>query len=114
MSAVTPEIMTWARETAGLSLEDAARIIGLKEARGESGAARLVMEEVKEPERLRIRVSGKEAEISYFCVNPLHERYEFDFHMPPGTREGPNQVDLLLGQRRFAPIGIEVERAHAS
>jgi hypothetical protein len=72
------------------------------------------MEEVKDPERIRIRVSGKEAEISYFCVNPLHERYEFDFHMPPGTREGPNQVDLLLGQRRFAPIGIEVERAHAS
>ena len=41
MSAVTPEILTWARETAGLSLEDAARIIGLKESRGESGAARL-------------------------------------------------------------------------
>ena len=94
------------------SLTDAVNLLAAN--RVESGAARLVMEEVKDPERLRIRVSGKEAEISYFCVNPLHERYEFDFHMPPGTREGPNQVDLLLGQRRFAPIGIEVERAHAS
>ena len=39
--AIRPEMLTWARETAGLSLEDAARAIGLKEARGETGLARL-------------------------------------------------------------------------
>jgi Zn-dependent peptidase ImmA (M78 family) len=39
--AIQPEILTWARETAGLSLDNAARAIGLKTARGETGAARL-------------------------------------------------------------------------
>ena len=41
MPVINPEILKWARETAGLSLEDAARAIELKEARGVSGAERL-------------------------------------------------------------------------
>jgi Zn-dependent peptidase ImmA (M78 family) len=41
MPALNPEILEWARETAGLSREDAARAIDLKEARGISGAERL-------------------------------------------------------------------------
>ena len=41
MTAVNPDILTWARETAGLSLEEAAGLIQLNDARGQSGAARL-------------------------------------------------------------------------
>ena len=41
MGVIRPEILTWARETAGLSLEDAARAIGLKDAKGETGPERL-------------------------------------------------------------------------
>jgi len=41
MGAIRPEILTWARETAGLSLEDAARAVRLKTARGVSGPERL-------------------------------------------------------------------------
>ena len=41
MPAVNPEILTWARETAGLSLERAADAIQLSAARGLSGAERL-------------------------------------------------------------------------
>ena len=41
MGAIRSEVLTWARETAGLSLEEAARAIGLKEARGETGPERL-------------------------------------------------------------------------
>jgi hypothetical protein len=38
MPALNPEILEWARRTAGLSLDDAAREIDLKEAHGASGA----------------------------------------------------------------------------
>jgi SAM-dependent methyltransferase len=93
------------------SLTDAVNLLSTH--RVESGTARLVMEEVSEPQRLRIHVSGREAEPSYLCVNPLHERYQFDFPMPPGTSPGYNHVELLLGERRFAPIGIQVEASHA-
>lgn len=41
VAAVNPEILTWARETAGLDLEDAARKVQLNAARGISGAERL-------------------------------------------------------------------------
>jgi Zn-dependent peptidase ImmA (M78 family)/transcriptional regulator with XRE-family HTH domain len=41
VAAVNPEILIWARETAGLDLEDAARKIGLNHARGVAGADRL-------------------------------------------------------------------------
>ena len=52
MGAIRPEVLTWARETAGLSLEEAARAIGLKEARGETGPERLAkIEEAGDPPR---------------------------------------------------------------
>jgi len=41
MPKVNPDIMRWARETAGLTLEDAATKIELRQARGVSGADRL-------------------------------------------------------------------------
>lgn len=42
MAGVNPEVLIWARETAGLDLEAAARKIGLNPARGASGADRLL------------------------------------------------------------------------
>lgn len=41
MPTVKPEILVWARETAGLSLEEAAHRLGIKEARGIAGEDRL-------------------------------------------------------------------------
>ena len=41
MPKVSPEILKWARETAGLGLDDAAKAIDLKAARGLTGAERL-------------------------------------------------------------------------
>jgi SAM-dependent methyltransferase len=87
--------------TDGVNLLSANRI--------ESGFVKVVMEEIAEPNKLRARVSGRDAQVTSFCVNPLHERYEFDFRLPSEIPEGPNQIELVLGQRRFAPIGIEVE-----
>ncbi len=41
MAAIQPKILTWARETAGLSLADAARALGLTDTRGRTGSQRL-------------------------------------------------------------------------
>lgn len=41
MPAVKPEILSWARETASLSIEDAAQRLSIKDARGVPGADRL-------------------------------------------------------------------------
>ena len=53
MPALNPEILQWARKTAGLSLDEAAHAIELKEARGVSGEDRLAALEAgkEEPSR---------------------------------------------------------------
>jgi Zn-dependent peptidase ImmA (M78 family) len=48
VTSVNPEILIWARETAGLDLETAARKIALNSARGRSGADRLAALEAGE------------------------------------------------------------------
>jgi ubiquinone/menaquinone biosynthesis C-methylase UbiE len=77
----------------------------------ESGIAKLVMEEVAEPERLRVKVSGEPAVCGAFCVNPLHERYEFDFQVPAHVPDGPAMVEIALGERRFAPVRVDIANA---
>ena len=50
MPKVKPAVLEWARKTAGLSLEDAAKAIGLNDARGVTGADRLAKLEFAETE----------------------------------------------------------------
>lgn len=53
MAKVNPEILKWARETAGMSLAEAAQTLGIKDARGKAGTERLVELETgrREPTR---------------------------------------------------------------
>jgi Zn-dependent peptidase ImmA (M78 family) len=53
MPALNPKIFVWARETAGLSLDEAARAIELKEAHGVSGGQRLAALEAGDEEPSR-------------------------------------------------------------
>jgi len=62
MPAVNPKILKWARETAGLSLEDAARMLDLKNSKKMAGAEKLSALESGESEPTRQileRMSGK-------------------------------------------------------
>jgi len=73
-----------------------------------SGVVKLIMEEVLAPETLRIALSGAPIVHSGFCVNPLHERYEFNFRVPAGTPNGCHTLELVLGTRVFAPVPLEI------
>ena len=53
MPSVNPDILRWARETAGLSLDDAAAKLDLREARGTPGVRRLAAYEAGEREPSR-------------------------------------------------------------
>jgi SAM-dependent methyltransferase len=73
-----------------------------------SGSVKLSLEEVADPELLRIAVDGvRVGTIDSFCTEPLARRYEFNFDLPtlaPGCRH----VQVTLGKRAFPPIRIEV------
>jgi len=53
MPSVNPDILRWARETAGFTLEEAAEKLAVSEARGVPGAERLAAYESSEQEPSR-------------------------------------------------------------
>ena len=95
MGAVKPEILMWARETAGLSLEDAARAIGLKDARGESA-----------PERLaKIEIAGDLPRPLLLKMAKAYRRPLLVFYLsqPPKTGDRGQDFRTLPGEDRYNP-----------
>jgi Zn-dependent peptidase ImmA (M78 family)/transcriptional regulator with XRE-family HTH domain len=103
MPKVNPKILTWARETAGFSLEDAAHAIDLKESRGIAGAERLAILERGEDEPSRaqlVRMADKYHRplLAFYLAEPppRGDRGE-DFRTLPGTTsEFDPQLDALI------------------
>ncbi len=85
----------------GINLLSGTRIV--------TGSVKVTMLEVTSPEGFQATVDGKPAlEIDAFCADPIGGRYEFNFRLPPDTVRGPHAVEIRLGRRTFAPLGIEV------
>ncbi len=96
MSAIQPSILTWARETAGLSRDDAARALGLKTTRGRTG-----------PERLAALEAGEE-ELSRPLLVKMAKRYRrpllvFYLAAPPKTGDRGQDFRTLPGPERYNP-----------
>lgn len=96
MSALRPEILRWARETAGLSLEDAARAIDLKPAWGQSGAERLAALENGAEEAPR----GMLVKMAQAYRRPL---IVFYLNAPPKTGDRGQDFRTLPGYERYNP-----------
>jgi SAM-dependent methyltransferase len=81
----------------------------LSERRIESGSVKVVMAEVERPDEFRAAIDGESArEVEYFCVDPLYQRYEFNFRLPEGMSAGARTLAIALGRRDFAAVHIEV------
>ena len=95
-----PKIPSVSSIADGINLMSANRI--------ESGSVKLVMDEVTNPSSLHISIGGHQVPYDWFCINPLHERYEFNFTLPEARAPGRHLVNLTVGGKQFAPIPIEV------
>jgi len=74
-----------------------------------SGAVKVTMAEVERPDQFRATVDGRAVrEVEHFCVDPLPMHYEFNFLLPDKLPAGAHRLELSLGTRAFAPVGIEV------
>ena len=96
MGAIRPEVMRWARETAGLSLIDAAHAVGLKDARGASGAERLAKFEEGEGEPPRTLL----AKMAKAYRRPL---LVFYLSQPPKAGDRGQDFRTLPGAERYNP-----------
>src|SRR5579872_6775813 len=96
MSAIQPTILVWARETAGLSLDDAAHALMINQARGKTGAERLAAMEagVEEPTRAMLLRMSK-----------VYRRPLLAFYLATPPRQGDRGQDFrtLPGKERFNP-----------
>lgn len=101
MSVIRPEVLTWARKTAGLSLEDAARAIGLKDARGETGPERLAkIEGDGDPPRpllLKMAKAYRRPLLVFYLSRPpkTGDRGQ-DFRTLPGEERYNAELDALI------------------
>jgi Zn-dependent peptidase ImmA (M78 family) len=102
MGAIQPIILTWARETAGLSLDDAAHALGLTNARGQTGAERLAAFEAgtDEPSRPLLRKMAKAYRRSllvfYLAAPPKTGDRGQDFRTLPGNEQFKPELDTLV------------------
>jgi Zn-dependent peptidase ImmA (M78 family) len=100
--AIRPEMLTWARETAGLSLEDAARSIGLKSARGETGSKRLAKLESGDHEpkpallERMAKVYRRPLLVFYLNQPPKVADRGQDFRTLPGKERDNPALDALI------------------
>lgn len=70
---------------------------------------KVTMLEVAHAEQFRVSVDGQQAApVDRFCTDVLSQRWEFNFHLPESIGPGAHAVEITLGRRTFAPLGIEV------
>jgi Zn-dependent peptidase ImmA (M78 family)/transcriptional regulator with XRE-family HTH domain len=102
MSAIQPKLLTWARTTAGLSLEDAAHALGLASARGKTGGQRLESLELgeEEPSRTLIgkmtKVYRRPLLVFYLAEPPRRGDRGQDFRTLPGPEKFNAELDALV------------------
>jgi Zn-dependent peptidase ImmA (M78 family) len=102
MSAIQPKILTWARETAGLSLDDATRALGLTDARGRTGGQRLEAMELGEDEPTRpvllkmAKTYRRPLLVFYLAEPPKQGDRGQDFRTLPGHEKFNPDLDALL------------------
>jgi SAM-dependent methyltransferase len=74
-----------------------------------TGLVKVALEEVADATAFRATVDGLEAlDIDSFCTDPVMQRWEFNFRLPPAIAPGPHQVAIALGRRTIACVPIEV------
>jgi len=102
MSAIQPKILRWARETAGLSLDDATRALGLTDARGRTARQRLEAMELGEDEPTRpvllkmAKTYRRPLIVFYLAEPPRVGDRGHDFRTLPGHERFNPELDALL------------------
>lgn len=90
-----------------LSLSDGINL--MSGPRIETRSVKLTLEEVTEPSQFSATVDGIPVlDIDFFCTDPLPPRFEVNFKLPEEIGVGSHALEMRLGKRVVAPIGIDV------
>ena len=74
-----------------------------------SRVLKVTMFDVVHADEFRAAVDGSDIpSTESFCVDPIFQQYEFNVFLPDSMAKGSHAVQIALGKRAFAPVGIEV------
>jgi len=75
-----------------------------------SGAVKLFVEELFEPELLRARIDERDATgYSILCTDPMSPRHEINFRLPEGLAPGAKMLTVTAGRRLLGNVRVEVK-----
>jgi hypothetical protein len=75
----------------------------------ETRTVKLTLEEAANVEGFSATVDGEPVEeVDVFCTDPLPPRHEVNFRLPKAAAPGEHVLQIRLGGRALAPVGIEV------
>src|SRR5947209_429128 len=102
MAAIQPKILAWARETAGLSLDEAAHALSLNPARGRTAVERLAaleagQEEPSRPLLLKMSKTYRRPLLVFYLAEPpkIEDRGQ-DFRTLPDAERHSPELDALV------------------
>jgi ubiquinone/menaquinone biosynthesis C-methylase UbiE len=74
-----------------------------------SGSVKLAMDELCDPVSLSVCVDQTPVtRLELFCTDPVGQRYEFNFDLPPDLSPGWHHLYIRAGRRAFPPVPLEV------
>ncbi|HMA06473.1 MAG TPA: hypothetical protein VKP68_01335, partial [Ramlibacter sp.] len=75
-----------------------------------TGLVKITIEEAERPEEFRAAIGGLPVrDIDIFRTDPVPPRHEINIRLPEGLPAGPQALEMWLGPRRFAPVGLEID-----
>lgn len=75
----------------------------------ETGAVKVVLEDVDRIDTFSITVDGLPVrDPEWLCINPRTQHFELNFHLPREIKPGPHQIIIRQPTRTFPPVSITV------
>ncbi|MEO8097648.1 MAG: class I SAM-dependent methyltransferase [Acidobacteriota bacterium] len=77
----------------------------------ETRTVKLTLEEIARPHELQAFINGLPViDLEYFCIDPRPQIFEVNFNLPEEITPGDYSLEVHMGRRKLAPVGIQVVR----
>jgi len=75
----------------------------------ETRTVKMTLEEIARPFEIEASVNGQPVvNLEYFCVDPRPQVFEVNFQLPEDLKPGAYPLEVRIGRRKLAPVGLHV------
>jgi ubiquinone/menaquinone biosynthesis C-methylase UbiE len=75
----------------------------------ETRTVKMTMEEIARPHEIEAVIDGEPVwNLEFFCIDPRPQRFEVNFRLPESIGPGDHQLVVRMGQRKLAPVTLQV------